>query len=124
MIAQPMDLTTLINDLTAGAIPSPQHFTDLAVTIFQNAIDYNSRHEGESPSFLESDFCFCFMCAASMALCVGWMHTTEKCTNECASDGTALHTHCDRFELCGAPIPALRRTQAVHLLAVSRELAH
>jgi hypothetical protein len=46
-----MDLTTLINDLTAGAIPSPQHFTDLAVTIFQNAIDYNSRHEGKMPLF-------------------------------------------------------------------------
>ena len=41
-----MDMTLLLNELALGAIQTPQEFTDLAVTIFQNAIDYNAKHEG------------------------------------------------------------------------------
>lgn len=48
VIAQPMDLTTLINMLNVGDVRDAQQFLDLAITIFQNAIDYNSRHQGEA----------------------------------------------------------------------------
>lgn len=44
LIAQPMDLTTLINELNAGNLRDPQHFLDLALTVFQNSIDYNAGH--------------------------------------------------------------------------------
>ena len=41
-----MDLTTLITELNAGNLEGPQHFLDLALTIFQNSIDYNAGHQG------------------------------------------------------------------------------
>lgn len=46
LISQPMDLTTLITELNAGNLEGPQHFLDLALTIFQNSIDYNAGHQG------------------------------------------------------------------------------
>lgn len=42
-----MDLTTLITELNAGNVEGPQHFLDLALTIFQNSIDYNAGHQGK-----------------------------------------------------------------------------
>lgn len=45
-ISVPMDMSLLITQLFNGSIRSPQEFTDSAVRIFQNAIDYNSNHEG------------------------------------------------------------------------------
>ncbi len=42
-----MDLTTLVNMLNTGAIQDAPEFLDLCTTIFQNAIDYNSRHQGK-----------------------------------------------------------------------------
>eukprot|EP01032_Pedospumella_encystans_P016544 gene16544-18873_t len=48
LISQPMDLTTLITELNAGNLEGPQHFLDLALTIFQNSIDYNAGHQADS----------------------------------------------------------------------------
>jgi hypothetical protein len=47
VIANPMDLGTLLHLLQAGSLHGgAQEFLDLALSIFQNAIDYNSMHQG------------------------------------------------------------------------------
>ena len=60
LIPEPMDFTTLWNLLVTGTLQQqcqqqvgsggngPQRFLDLAIKVFQNAIDYNSMHQGKS----------------------------------------------------------------------------